>query len=312
MGGYVNVVTKSGGNVLHADVFGYFRNSRFNAANALSNTVLPLTQAQYGASLSGPIRHDKTFYFANFEGRDLNHSGLVTIAPSAVAAINARLLTVGFPGPQISTGDFSNPVHNQNFLVMVDHHFSDSDQFSARYNLYHVDSVNSRGAGGLSAPSASANLFDTDQTIAVSNIYTVSPRVFNETRAQFTNSNLAAPPSDPIGPAVSISGVASFGTLSGSPAARVNQLYEVTDSVSVQQGANSLRFGVDYLYNNDTITFPRSIRGSYAFSSLANFLSGVYNSSGFTQTFNVSTIHQTNPNVGFFAQDEYKAALTSR
>ncbi len=308
LGGYMNVVTKSGGNILHGDIYGYFRNSRFNAANALSHTVLPLTQAQYGASLSGPIVRSRTFYFANFEGRELNQSGLVTIAPSAVAAINARLLAVGYPGPQISTGDYSNPVHNQNLFAKVDHHFRDADQFSARYSLYHVDSVNSRGAGGLSAPSASANLFDTDQTVAASNILAVSSRVVNETRAQFTNSNLAAPPSDPIGPAVSISGVASFGTLSGSPTARVNRMAEVTDSLSIQQGANSVRLGVDYLYNNDTITFPRTIRGSYAFSSLASFLSGVYNSSGFTQTFNVTQVHQTNPNVGFYAQDEYKVA----
>ena len=182
LGGYVNVVTKSGGNTLHGDVYGYFRNSRFNAANALSNTVLPLTQAQYGASLSGPMVHDKTFYFANFEARDLNQSGLVTIAPANVATINARLAAVGFPGPLISTGDFRNPVHNENFFAKVDHHFSDTDQFSARYSLYHVESINSRGAGGLSAPSASANLFDTDQTIAASNVLTLSSRMVNETR----------------------------------------------------------------------------------------------------------------------------------
>jgi hypothetical protein len=306
LGGYVNVVTKSGGNAMHGDVYGYFRNSRFNAANALSNTVLPLTQAQYGVSLSGPIVRDKTFYFANFEARDLNQSGLVTIAPSAVAAINARLTAVGYPGPLISTGDFPNPVHNQNFLAKIDQHFSDTDQFSARYSLYHVESINSRGAGGLSAPTASANLFDTDQTIAVSNVKSLSPRLVNETRAQFTNSNLAAPPSDTIGPAVSISGVASLGTLSGSPTARVNQLYEGTDSLSVQMGAHAIRFGADFLYNDDTITFPRTYRGSYSFSSLANFLSGAYNSSGYTQTFGVSQVHQTNPNVGFYAQDEYK------
>jgi len=306
LGGYVNVVTKSGGNTLHGDVYGYFRNSRFNAANALSNTVLPLTQAQYGASLSGPAIHDKTFYFVNFEGRDLNQSGLVTIAPSAVAAINARLAGVGYPGPLISTGDFRNPVHNQNLFAKVDHKFSDTDQFSAHYSLYHVDSINSRGAGGLSAPTASANLFDTDQTIAASNVKTLSPRIVNETRMQFTNSNLSAPPSDPVGPAVSISGVASFGTLSGSPSARLNRLYEGTDSLSVQHGAHAIKVGVDFLYNADSITFPRTIRGSYSFSSLANFLNGVYNSSGYTQTFGVTQVHQTNPNVGFYAQDEYK------
>jgi len=306
LGGYVNVVTKSGGNTLHGDVYGYLKNSRFNAANALSNTVLPLTQAQYGASVSGAIVPDKTFYFANFEARDLNQSGLITIAPANVAAINAKLTSVGFPGPLISTGLFPNPVHNENFFAKVDHRVSSADQFSARYSLYHVESVNSRGAGGLSAPSASANLFDTDQTIALSNVLTISPRLVNETRMQFTNSNLAAPPSDPIGPAVSISGVASFGTLSGSPTGRLNHLFEGTDSVSWQHGAHAIRAGVDFLYNGDTITFPRTIRGSYAFSSLANFLNGVYNSSGYTQTFGVTKVAQTNPNAGFYAQDEWK------
>lgn len=310
LGGYVNMVTKSGDNSLHGDVYGYFRNSRFNAANDLSNSVLPLTQAQYGASLSGPIVHNKTFYFTNFEARDLNQSGLVTITPANVAIINAKLASDGFPGPRIFTGLFPNPVHNENFFAKVDHQFSDQDQFSARYSLYHVTSINSRGAGGLDAPSASANLDDTDQTIAASNILTISPSLVNETRVQFTNSNLAAPPSDLIGPAVSISGVATFGTLSGSPTARFNRLYEATDSISLRQGSHAFRAGVDFLYNSDTITFPRTIRGSYAFSSLANFLSGTYNSSGFTQTFDVTKVSQTNPNAGFYAQDEWKVSPT--
>ena len=306
LGGYVNVITKSGGNTLHGDLYGYLRNSAMNAANALSRTVLPLTQAQYGASLSGPIVQDKTFYFANFEGRELNQAGFTSIAPTNVAIINTRLASVGYPGPAVATGDFPNPVHNQNFFAKVDQHFSDADQFSARYSLYHVDSINSRGAGGLSAPTASANLFDTDQTIGASNILTLSPRMVNETRMQFTNSNLSAPPSDPVGPAVSISGVASFGTLSGSPTGRLNRLYEGNDSLSIQQGPHAIRFGIDFLYNDDTITFPRTIRGSYSFSSLTNFLNGVYNNSGYTQTFGVTQVHQTNPNIGFYAQDEYK------
>ncbi len=310
LGGYVNLVTKSGSNTFHGDAYSYLRNSRFNAANALSNTVLPLTQTQSGASVSGPIIHDRTFFFANFEARDLNQSGLVTISPANVALINARLSAVNYPGPHISTGDFSNPIHNEDFFAKLDHRFSAADQFTAHYSLYHVESINSRGAGGLSAPTASANLFDTDQTITASNIRTLSPRMVNETRAQFTNSNLAAPPSDPIGPAVSIAGVATFGTLSGSPTARVNQLYEATDSLSIQHGAHAIRIGADFLYNNDTITFPRTIRGSYAFSSLATFLAGAYNSSGYTQTFGVTQVHQTNPNIGFYAQDEYKVTPT--
>ncbi len=258
LGGYMNVVTKSGANTLHGDVYGYVRNQRWNADNALLHAALPLTQAQYGASLGGPILRDRTFYFANFERRDLNQSGLVTISPANVAAINSRLTATGYPGSLISTGLYPNPVHNTNVLAKLDHQFNSRDQFTARYSLYDVHSQNSRGAGALSAPTASSRLDDTDQTVAFSNIASFSSRSVNETRAQFTNSNLKAPPSDPIGPAVSISGVASFGTLSGSPQGRLNRLGEIADSFSYQAGAHAIRAGVDFLYNDATITFPRS------------------------------------------------------
>jgi len=306
LGGYVNLVTRSGGNTLHGDLYGYFRNQRLDAANALSNTALPLTEAQYGASVGGPIVHDRTFYFANFEQRELNESGLTTITPANVAAIDAHLLAIGYPGPLISTGIYPNPVHNSNVLAKIDHQFSERDQFNVRYSFYHVNAINSRGAGGLSASTASANLNDDDQSVAASNILTLTPRMVNETRGQYWYSSLLAPPSDLVGPAVSISGVASFGTLSGSPTGRLNKLGEFVDNLSYQTGAHAIRVGFEYLYNNDTITFPRTFRGSYSFSSMANFLSGAYNNSGFTQTFANSVVHQTNPNAGFYAQDEWR------
>jgi hypothetical protein len=308
LGGYINMVTKSGTNTLHGDVYGYARNQRLNAANPLSNTKLPMTQAQYGASLGGRLVPDRTFYFANFEQRALNQSGLIAIAPSNVAAINARLAAIGYLGPQIATGLYSSPVHNTNFLAKVDHQLGRNDQFSIRYSLYDVHSKASRGAGALNAASASAGLDNTDQTVAVSNVATLSSQTVNETRGQYTRSNLAALPTDPVGPAVSISGVASFGTLSGSPTGRVNNLYEVADNLSHRAGAHALRAGLDFLYNDTTITYPRSIRGSYTFSSLARFMAGTYNNAGFTQTFGQSAVAQTNPNLGFYAQDEWKVS----
>ena len=219
---------------------------------------LPLTQGQYGASLGGPIIRDRTFFFSNFEQRLLNQSGLVTISQANVNTINARLAAVGYQGPLITTGLYPNPVHNINFLGKVDHQFSPKDQFSVRYSLYDVNARNSRGAGALSAPTASSDLDNKDQTVAVSNTVTLSPRTVNETRGQFTYSDLKAPPSDLIGPAVSISGVASFGTSSGSPTGRVNRLYEIVDNLSYQAGAHALRVGTDFLYNSSRITYPRS------------------------------------------------------
>src|SRR5439155_15821606 len=231
----------------------------------------------------------------------------ITILPANVPAINSRLAAAGYQGPLISAGIYPNPVHLSNALAKIDHQFNSRDQFSIRYSVYYVQCRNSRGAGGLSSASASADLGDTDHTIALSNVTSLSPRLVNETRGQFTHSYLKAPPSDRIGPAVSISGVASFGTLSGSPTGRLNKLYEVVDNLSYQAGAHAIRAGVDYLHNDDTITFPRSFRGSYSFSSLPNFLNESYNNSGFTQTFNNSVVAQTNPNAGFYVQDEWKA-----
>ena len=75
LGGYINMVTKSGTNSMHGSLYGFLRNKRFNAANALSHTKLPLTQGQYGAGLGGPLIQDRTFFYSNFEQRLLNQSG---------------------------------------------------------------------------------------------------------------------------------------------------------------------------------------------------------------------------------------------
>ena len=60
--------------------------------------------------------------------------------------------------------------------MKLDHQFRQNDQFAVRYSLYDVSSANSRGAGALNAATASAGLDNTDQTIAFSNILTLSPR----------------------------------------------------------------------------------------------------------------------------------------
>ena len=308
LGGYFNVVTRSGTNRLHGGAYGYFRDDSLNAANALLRRRLPMDQQQVGGSVGGPLRRDRTFYFTNLEWRNLDQSGLVTIADANVAAINRRLADSGYPGAPVETGVYRSPVSSLHYLGKIDHQINGTDQLAIRYSLYDVSAENARGAGGLSAPSASSGLDNRDQAVAVGNTWTLSPTTVNETRAQIARGRLAAPPSDPTGPAVSIAGVASFGTLSFSPTARLNTTYQIVDNLSHQAGAHALRAGADFLYNDDTITFPRANRGSYSFSSLANFLSGTYNNSGFTQTFGDSVVSQGNPNLGVYAQDEWRIA----
>ncbi|HEU5256520.1 MAG TPA: TonB-dependent receptor [Vicinamibacterales bacterium] len=304
LGGYVNVVTKSGTNAIHGTVYDFIRDDRFNAKNALSGKTLPMDQQQYGASLGGPLVRNRTFYFANFEQRRLDQTGLVTILEPNVPVIDARLAAAGYQGGQVTTGIYPNPVHSATFLGKIDHQVSGADQVSVRYSLYHVTSDNSRGAGALNAPSASAGLDNVDHSLAFGNTRSLSTRTVNETRAQVAYGDLKAPPTDPLGPAVSIAGIASFGTLSGSPTRRKNAMYQVIDNISHQAGAHALRAGVDFVFNHDTITYPRSVRGSYTFASLPNFLTGNY--SGFTQTFGDPVASQTNPNLGMYAQDEWR------
>ena len=308
LGGYVNVVTKSGYNTLRGTVYDFVRDDSLNGANALSGQTLPMHQSQFGASIGGPVIRNRTFYFANVERRQLDQSGLTTVLDASAAIINARLSATGYGGPPVTTGVFSSPVDTTNVFGKIDQEIHSSrDRLSVRFSRYDVDSLNSRGAGGLSTPSASAALANTDQLVAIGNTLVVSPTILFETRAQFSHSRLDAPPTDPIGPAVGIAGIAQFGTASGAPTRRVNRMSQVVNNLTVVAGAHSIRAGVDFLFNDDAITYPRSVRGSYTFSSLATFLTGAYNNAGFAQTFGATDVAQTNPNVGVFAQDEWHA-----
>lgn len=308
LGGYVNVLTRSGTNTMTGSGYGYFRDDALNAANALSGTTLPMRQWQFGATAGGPIVRDRTFYFASAEQRRLDQAGLVTIDADVVDVINARLAATGYPGTGVSTGLYDNPIRTGNLLAKIDHNAGDRHRLGLRYALYDASARHARGAGGLSAATASQQLDNRDQSLAVHHTMTLGPRAVLESRAQIEHSRLDAPPTDPVGPAVSIAGVASFGTLSFSPAGRDNTLYQAVSNLSYLAGPHALRAGVDIGLNDSLITFPRARRGSYAFGSLAAFLAGRYNNAGFTQTFGDTEIAQTSTNVGVYVQDEWHAA----
>src|SRR5258708_403832 len=70
-GATINVVTKSGSNEIHGSVYEFFRNTQLDAKNFFAKPAAPKAQYQqnqFGASLGGPIRRDKLFFFADYEG----------------------------------------------------------------------------------------------------------------------------------------------------------------------------------------------------------------------------------------------------
>src|ERR1700734_149688 len=74
-GAHISVLTKSGGNDLHGELYWKFQNSVFNAAPFFYNASPAITQKdpflnrnQFGATLGGPIKKDKLFYFVSYQG----------------------------------------------------------------------------------------------------------------------------------------------------------------------------------------------------------------------------------------------------
>jgi hypothetical protein len=89
-GGVINIVTKSGGNDFHGNVFGFLRNKAFQARNPFSGQVDPttgqlnsvkqaFTRVQAGATLGGAIKKDKTFYFFSYEDTLREETGFSSI-----------------------------------------------------------------------------------------------------------------------------------------------------------------------------------------------------------------------------------------
>jgi outer membrane receptor protein involved in Fe transport len=93
-GSVVNVVTKSGTNAVHGDIYEFFRNNVLNTKGFFDDTVPKYNQNQFGATLGGPIKKDKTFIFGSYEGNRLIQgisSGNVYLPTAAEAAGNFNL-----------------------------------------------------------------------------------------------------------------------------------------------------------------------------------------------------------------------------
>jgi hypothetical protein len=68
-GATTSVVTKSGTNQWHGDLYDYLRNNAMDSRNFFAASTEPLHQNQFGVTLGGPIRHNKDFFFAYYEGQ---------------------------------------------------------------------------------------------------------------------------------------------------------------------------------------------------------------------------------------------------
>jgi len=79
-GGVVNIITRSGSNDFHGDVYGYLRNRNFQAVNPFSTVSNPAyTRVQAGVAFGGAIKKDKTFYYFSYEITRRHETGFSSI-----------------------------------------------------------------------------------------------------------------------------------------------------------------------------------------------------------------------------------------
>jgi len=119
--GVVNVVTRSGTNEFHGDVFEFLRNGDLNARNFFAPTQDTLKRNQFGGAVGGPVLKNKLFFFGTYQGtriRSTSESQISQVPTAAerngdFSAISAQISDpisgTPFPGNQIPLSRFSPP-----------------------------------------------------------------------------------------------------------------------------------------------------------------------------------------------------------
>jgi hypothetical protein len=218
-GSAINIVTKSGTNDFHGNVFDFFRNTVLNARNYFNPAVnepnggpqQPFHLNQFGGTIGGPIVHDKTFFFVDYEGvretgkesspgcvptaADISNNAPIPGDLSSINPVIQKLLALNpWPAPTNSNDclvngtpnitlatPFSNRVDNA--IVKVDHNFNKDNLLTGRY--YIGDSTQlfplALTGGGL-LPNYNTMVPTRVQLISISYVSVISPTTVNEAR----------------------------------------------------------------------------------------------------------------------------------
>jgi len=97
-GSVVNVITKSGSNRFHGNIYEYFRNTDLDARNYPAPATPQLNQNQFGGTFGGPVKKDRTFFFLSYEGRRIR-AGTVGDLLNVPTAAERNAASGNFGGP---------------------------------------------------------------------------------------------------------------------------------------------------------------------------------------------------------------------
>ena len=339
MGSQVMIVSKSGSNMFHGSLFEYLRNSALDARNFFDRQVpgvsmrrLPaFTRNNYGGSAGGPIRKDKPFFFADYEGLR-ERLGRTIISPTI--PVSARVdggalgvpqiapfmkpLVALFPEPNLPnnqfTFPFSQPTRADHAQTRADHSFSDKDTAFGRYTIDDAELTQPITFPQFHTTSASRYQFGT-----LSENHVFSASLLNTFRFSFSRTNIhSATPSGIIGPQVSffpgleignisIAGLAPFGGSAVHPSAGKQNIFSYSDDLFYTRGRHSLKFGTLINHYQQFMVINSFLRGQVSFANLQSFLQGrptVYFGITPAQRQTARTYHYNT--LGFYLQDDLR------
>ncbi len=313
-GAQINIVTSSGSNQVHGNVYEFVRNSALDARNFFDFGKIPnFERNEFGGSIGGPVKKDKTFFFANYEGYrqvlGLSDVTLVPDASSRAAAVpSVQPLLNLWPvanGPELltSTGGnsgiakaFSNPgqhIREDFGTARVDHSVSDKDSFAVVYT------VDDSGAHSPTAnPLSTADVFLREQVASASETHIFSPNFINKATLGFSrggfyfNSGVDGIAStvpggwinagQPVGAVVvgggtTLNGASQLtngGTNAGSNLSAVRNLFTVSDQISITHGKHLITAGAWIQRLQSNSNLINDQYGQASFSNLPGFLAG--------------------------------------
>ena len=293
-GGVVNIVTKSGTNVATGNAFSFVRHDALNskayferftpAGLAIDLPKAPYRQKQFGAILGGPIKRDRTFIFASFERLDVTTSNFVNIDNTTAISVPGQtsgtvvdiLRRSGFP---VDVGNVPYVVKSDSLLLKLDHHLNPNAHLVFRYEYADGLNENVEPWGGLVARSRGAALDSSDHMFSASETAVFRSKWVNEARFQFARRDQQINSLDPNcggpctredqgGPTIEILGVASVGRQRFTPQPRLNDRYQVLDTLSLLHGNHQLKAGIDFNYVDHKVqSLPLHFGGRCQFSN---------------------------------------------
>lgn len=244
LGGVINIVTRGGGNDYHGSLFFFNRNDGTSARDVFAPFKPDFRQYQFGASLSGPIKKNKAFYFASFERLSIRQNNFVTISNDTINSIKRG-------GFSISNGPLAQGLGNTTALARFDYQLNSKDSIYVRYNFGGTTNTALEPFGGLVAQSNSGVQDLDDNTIAISNTYlNTGLNLVNETRFLYGRRNQDVLQVDP-GPQVRIiapEGQVTFGRSTFLSQFRQERNFQIVNNTTLTRGRQTLKFGIDYIF----------------------------------------------------------------